>query len=89
MVAPSQLQMTAKDLKFIRRPMLGIDGFEPLDPAEADRLGVPLQEGLRLHGVIAGLGAAAAGLQAEDVIVAIDGRSIASPADLVKVMETH
>jgi uncharacterized protein YndB with AHSA1/START domain len=66
---------TGIDQRIANRPMLG---FFPGDftPEQADKLGVPVNEGLRLDGVLEGMGAAAAGLQKDDVIVSIDGNTI-------------
>jgi len=63
---------TGEDLRVTRRPMLGILPAT-LTAAEASRLGLPDATGVRLSGVVPGLGAEAAGLRADDVIVAIDG----------------
>ena len=64
---------SGEDLRVTRRPMLGVllAGF---DSADAARLGVPVAEGVRLSGVVPELGAAAAGLTQDDVIVSIDSR---------------
>ena len=59
---------TGEDLRFTLRPMLGIIGND-FTPEQAKALGVPVTEGLRLGGVVEGLGAQNAGLQADDVIV--------------------
>ncbi len=66
---------TGIDLRFANRPMLGIF-LDDFTPEQAARLGVPVKEGLRLSGVAEGMGAAAAGLQPDDVIVAIDGKPV-------------
>jgi len=63
---------TGEDLRVTRRPMLGILPAT-LTAAEASRLGLPDAEGVRLSGTVPELGAAAAGLRADDVITAIDG----------------
>ncbi len=63
---------TGEDLRVTRRPMLGILPAT-LTAAEAGRLGLPDAAGVRLSGVVPGLGAEAAGLRADDVVVAIDG----------------
>jgi len=63
---------TGEDLRVTRRPLLGILPAT-LTAAEAGRLGLPDAAGVRLSGVVPGLGAEAAGLRADDVIVAIDG----------------
>ncbi len=60
------------DLRITNRPMMGIllDSF---NEEVAKRLGVPVTKGLRLAGVVEGMGAQKAGLQKEDVIVDVDG----------------
>ena len=63
---------TGEDLRVTRRPMLGILPAT-LTAAEAGRLGLPDAAGVRLSGVVPGLGAEAVGLRADDVVVAIDG----------------
>lgn len=59
---------TGEDLRFTRRPMLGILP-ESLTPETVARLGLPVGEGMLLGGVVAGMGAQAAGLRPGDVIV--------------------
>lgn len=59
---------TGQDLRFTRRPLLGIAvGF--FNAEEAGKLGVPVTQGVRLDGVAEGMGAQKAGLQKDDVIV--------------------
>lgn len=62
---------TGEDLRVTRRPMLGI---LPANLSDDDiaRLGLPVNQGLRLNGVVPGLGAEAAGLRQDDVIVSIE-----------------
>ncbi len=64
---------TGEDLRLTRRPMLGIL-VDEFTPEVATQLGVPVTEGTRLGGVIAGMGAEAAGLQKDDVVVSIGGK---------------
>jgi hypothetical protein len=59
---------TGQDLRIIRRPMLGIL-INDFSPEIAKKMGLPITEGIRLGGVVDGMGAQAAGLQADDVIV--------------------
>lgn len=63
---------TGEDLRFTKRPMLGVF-VSDFNAEIAARLGVPVSEGVRLDGVVEGMGAAAAGLQAGDVIVNVAG----------------
>ena len=63
------------DLRITTRPMLGIYTDE-FNAAIAEKLGIPVIEGLRMSGVVEGLGAQKAGLIADDVIVGLDGQDI-------------
>jgi uncharacterized protein YndB with AHSA1/START domain len=68
---------TGVDLRIANRPMLGIlPGDFTEDQAKV--LGVPVREGLRLDGVVDGMGAQKAGLTNNDVIVEMAGHPINS-----------
>jgi uncharacterized protein YndB with AHSA1/START domain len=79
---------SGEDLRITRRPMLGVllAGF---DADDAARLGVPVGEGVRLSGVVPGLGAADAGLAQDDVIVAIDGQPTRDVAALRGALQSR
>jgi uncharacterized protein YndB with AHSA1/START domain len=62
---------TGEDLRLVRRPMLGITGMAQNDAETAAKLGVPVTSGIRIGGTVPGMGAEAAGLHADDVIVAM------------------
>ncbi|MBI5352627.1 MAG: SRPBCC domain-containing protein [Chloroflexi bacterium] len=66
---------TGIDLRIANRPMLGII---PGDFTEEQALasGVPIRDGMRLDGVVDGMGAQKVGLQKEDVIVGMAGHPI-------------
>lgn len=66
---------TGKDLRIFDRPMLGIS-LGDYTPEQAQKLGVPETEGMRLDGVTEGLGAHAAGLQPDDVLVGLAGKPL-------------
>jgi uncharacterized protein YndB with AHSA1/START domain len=66
---------TGLDLRIANRPMIGIT-LNDFSSEIAARLGVPVHEGLRLSGVVDGMGAQAAGLQADDVLVEVEGHRI-------------
>ncbi|MCC6299117.1 MAG: SRPBCC domain-containing protein [Anaerolineales bacterium] len=70
---------TGIDLRIANRPMLGIAPGD-FTEEQATALGVPVREGLRLDGLVAGMGAERAGLQKDDVIVAMNGHPIRSDA---------
>ena len=67
------------DLRITTRPMLGIYTDE-FNAGIAQKLGVPITQGLRLSGVIEGLGAQKAGLISDDVITSLDGHEITGAA---------
>ena len=66
---------TGRDLRIANRPMLGIIPGD-LSAAQALALGLPVREGMRLDGVVEGMGAQKAGLQKDDVIVGMAGHPI-------------
>jgi len=69
----------------VRRAWLGIVGAQaPLPPALAGKLG--RRTGLQVSDVVAGSPAAVAGLRRGDVIVAVDGATIASTTQVQRLM---
>jgi len=72
-----------------RRPMLGVMGGQDLTPEIAAQLGVPVNEGFQTFEPVEGMGAVAAGLQKDDVIVEIAGQPISTAAALGPVLENH
>jgi uncharacterized protein YndB with AHSA1/START domain len=80
---------TGVDLRAARRPMFGITGGDTLTAAQAVELGVPVTEGLRLDGVVENLGAHVAGLQRDDVIVALGGAPVAGLPSLYAALQEH
>ena len=84
---PSVME-TGEDLRFTLRPMIGIirDAF---DAEIAQQIGVPVTEGMRLGTLVEGMGAAAAGLQANDVVVSMDGIDYAQWGSVANVLQPH
>ncbi len=76
------------DLRVTRRPMLGIFPGD-FNAKQAKRLGVPVTEGVRIDGVLEGMGAQKAGLQKDDVITEIDGRQIKPEGELYQILSQH
>lgn len=68
---------TGIDLRIAERPMLGIVPGD-FSAEQATALGVPVREGLRLDGLVDGMGAQRAGLQKDDVLVGMAGKPITS-----------
>ena len=73
------------DLRITRRPMLGIYLGE-FDSIIGAKLGIPVEYGTRLNGVIDGMGAQKAGLQKDDVIVAIDEHELNTGTSLTSLL---
>jgi len=71
---------------FDGRPTLGISGDE-LTTQLASFFGVKQGKGVLVREVVAGSPAAKAGLKAGDVIVAVDGKDVATVAELRKALE--
>ncbi len=66
---------TGIDLRIANRPMLGIFPGQ-FTEEQAAALGIPTWDGLRLDGVLEGMGAEKAGLQKDDVLIGMAGRPI-------------
>jgi uncharacterized protein YndB with AHSA1/START domain len=71
----ASVQETGEDQRFTQRPMLGI-GLSDFSEEIARHLGVPVTRGVRIDRAIEGMGAQAAGLEADDVLVSLGGREI-------------
>jgi uncharacterized protein YndB with AHSA1/START domain len=80
---------TGLDLRFTLRPMLGIMGGDEVTPELAAREGLPVQRGLRLDGVVDGMGAQAAGLGSGDVLVGLGGTKITGWTSLIAALQAH
>ncbi len=76
---------TGKDLRFVRRPMLGIT-LTDFNDEIARHLDVPVVKGIRLDGVVEGMGAETAGLQGNDVVVRIDGKDVIDWGTLLEAL---
>jgi uncharacterized protein YndB with AHSA1/START domain len=72
---------TGKDLRIVRRPMLGIF-LSDFDEKIAKELGVPVEKGIRIDRPVEGMGAERAGLQPNDILVEFDGKTIRGFADM-------
>lgn len=74
------------DLRITNRPMLGIS-ISDYNAGIAETLGIPATQGLRLAGVVEGFGAQNAGMQSDDVIVALDDKEITGAATFAEYIE--
>jgi uncharacterized protein YndB with AHSA1/START domain/uncharacterized damage-inducible protein DinB len=79
---------TGEDLRFVRRPMLGI-WMNDFNKAIAEDIGVPVTEGVRIDRPVEGMGAERAGLQHDDVLVEMDGKAVRGFSDLGAVLQGH
>ena len=70
---------------YVERGFLGISPVN-LTPAIAAQIGVPVSEGILVARVVENSGAHAAGLQGEDVIVALGGQTIHNTGELSKFL---
>jgi hypothetical protein len=77
---------TGEDLRFTRRPMLGINPSD-FNAEIAHKLGVPVDSGVRIDNTVEGMGAQAAGLQSDDVIVGLDGKEVTGFASLPAILQ--
>lgn len=80
---------TGEDLRIMRRPMLGIMGFSELDDETAARLGTPVKRGIRIGGTVEGMGAHAAGLRADDVLVSIGKTKLTHNVHIPLALQPH
>jgi uncharacterized protein YndB with AHSA1/START domain len=81
---------TGEDLRFTRRPMLGVNIGEEVNPGNAARFGMPGGRfGVRLDGVVPGMGAEAAGLRANDILVSMDKSEVTDWASLAPILSGH
>jgi uncharacterized protein YndB with AHSA1/START domain len=77
-----------KDLRIYNRPMLGIT-LSDFDAEIAKKMKTPVSKGVRIGGTIDGMGAQASGLQADDVIVGMDGKKIEDFVSLLSALGEH
>jgi uncharacterized protein YndB with AHSA1/START domain len=77
---------SGEDLRLVRRPMVGILQGDFNEEA-AKALGTPVTEGIRLDDVIEGMGAQAAGLQKDDVLVSLAGKPLTDYTSLANTLQ--
>ena len=71
---------------FVSHPFLGISGYDvTIEVAERYRedFGIDLEGGAVIDSVVPGSGAAVAGIEAEDVVVAVGGEPVGSMGDVI------
>ena len=77
------------DLRLARRPMFGLNGADIVDDELAERLGLPVREGIRLTGLVEGMGAQRAGIQVGDVLVRLAGRPTTAFPHIGQALDKH
>jgi uncharacterized protein YndB with AHSA1/START domain len=75
------------DLRFVRRPMLGVSDLQEIGREEASLLGIKNPNSLRINSLIPGLAAQNAGLQNGDVLVKFGKLKIAGFASLIGALQ--
>jgi uncharacterized protein YndB with AHSA1/START domain len=74
------------DLRITMRPMMGI-ALDDFNESIAKELGVPVSQGVRISNAIDGMGAQAAGIRKNDVVVGLSGNEISDFASLTAAMQ--
>jgi S1-C subfamily serine protease len=72
----------------VLHPYVGVS-YAPLTPAIAAQLGTEARDGIIILEVVPGSGAEAAGLQAEDVVTAIDDTALVGESDFAEIINQH
>lgn len=82
----SSVLETGEDIRFVRRPMMGIL-YAEFNAEIAKELGVPVTEGVRLGGVADGLSAQSAGLKKDDVMISLSSTEVKEWTDLGLILQ--
>lgn len=80
---------TGEDLRFTRRPMLGVMIDAEITHEQAAKRSLPVDHGVLLGGVVEGMGAAAAGLRGGDVVVGIGGTTVTGFPSVAVALQQH
>lgn len=79
---------TGLDLRFTRRPMLGV-GFDLITPEKAKAEGLKTKHGIKINQLTDGGAALKAGLHTGDILVTLAGRPLKGWNDLVNALQEH
>ena len=85
----ASVMATGEDLRFTKRPMLGVMVDSEITPERSAKFGVPVDYGVQLAGTAEGMGAHAAGLTGGDVVVGIGGTKITGFASFAVALQPH
>jgi uncharacterized protein YndB with AHSA1/START domain len=85
----AEFLVTGFDPRLARRPMFGLSGAEEMNSELARRHGTSIEEGLRLTGLVEGMGAQASGLQSGDILVSLGGKPVTSYASLGEAIQGY
>lgn len=77
---------SGEDLRIIHRPLLGITGY---DLISVDEISGQMKSGIRIHGIVDGMGAHHAGLQKNDIIVKLGSQPIDGQNAIENVLAAH
>ena len=80
---------TGHDLRFTRRPMMGVLVDSELTPERAASLGLPITAGVALGGTSEGMGAHAAGLRGGDIITSLGGMPVTGFSSVAVALQPH
>jgi len=80
---------TGQDLRFTRRPMLGVMVDAEINPERAAKHGIPVDYGVLLSSTAEGMGARAAGLTGGDVVVRLGDTPITSFGSFAIGLQQH
>jgi uncharacterized protein YndB with AHSA1/START domain len=79
---------SGEDLRFVSRPMLGII-LDDFNEEIAEKLGLDSADGIRLGGTVSGMGAEAAGLIENDVLISMGGMPTTNFDELNQALNSH
>jgi len=80
---------TGEDQRFTLRPMLGVSGLTELNEALIARLKLPVTRGVHIDGTVEGMGARAAGLTKDDVLVTMAKHKLWNFPSLTTALAGH
>ncbi len=80
---------TGVDKRLYDRPMLGFFIGGLVDANLKKRLGLPVDQGVHVSGVLDGMGAQKSGVKADDVIVSIGGKEITTFPSIAQILRPY